>query len=108
VRGEGAERGGEERGVVEDVGKTLAQSGISAVTAKGDGTPVFKIKSWRVKGVMVPEVFELYRSIEVELNVLPFCTQFIPIEVINQPKHRSICYHPSLLPRHRGASAISW
>ena len=24
------------------------------------------------------------------------------------PKHHSICYHPSLLPRHRGASAISW
>ena len=21
---------------------------------------------------------------------------------------RSICFHPSLLPRHRGASAISW
>lgn len=30
------------------------------------------------------------------------------MEVINHPRHRSICYHPSLLPRHRGASAISW
>ena len=28
--------------------------------------------------------------------------------VINHPKHKSICYHPSLLPRHRGASAINW
>ena len=28
--------------------------------------------------------------------------------VINLPKHKSICYHPSILPRHRGASAINW
>lgn len=29
-------------------------------------------------------------------------------EVIDAPKHGSIVYHPSLLPRHRGASAINW
>lgn len=79
-----------------------------AVTAKADNTPVFKIKAWRSKGVALPEILDLYKSIEVDLNVLPFCTQFIPMEVINHPRHRSICYHPSLLPRHRGASAISW
>ena len=28
--------------------------------------------------------------------------------MVNCPSHKSICYHPSLLPRHRGASAISW
>ncbi|XP_032670067.1 cytosolic 10-formyltetrahydrofolate dehydrogenase isoform X2 [Odontomachus brunneus] len=79
-----------------------------ASTAKVDNTPVFKIKAWRSKGVPLSEILELYRSIEVDLNVLPFCSQFIPMEVINHPRHRSICYHPSLLPRHRGASAISW
>uniref|UniRef100_A0A8D0CJX4 10-formyltetrahydrofolate dehydrogenase n=1 Tax=Scleropages formosus TaxID=113540 RepID=A0A8D0CJX4_SCLFO len=42
------------------------------------------------------------------LNVLPFCSQFIPMEIINFPRHGSIIYHPSLLPRHRGASAINW
>lgn len=30
------------------------------------------------------------------------------MEVINHPKHQSICYHPSILPRHRGGSAINW
>lgn len=79
-----------------------------AVTAKADDTPVFKIKSWRSKGVPLPDVLELYKGIEVDLNVLPFCSQFIPMEVINHPRNRSICYHPSLLPRHRGASAINW
>ena len=29
-------------------------------------------------------------------------------KVVNAPSLKSICYHPSLLPRHRGASAISW
>ncbi|EZA59493.1 cytosolic 10-formyltetrahydrofolate dehydrogenase isoform X2 [Ooceraea biroi] len=79
-----------------------------ALIAKADKTPVFKIKAWRSKGMTLPEILELYKGIEVDLNVLPFCTQFIPMEVINHPRHRSICYHPSLLPRHRGASAISW
>ncbi|XP_015433553.1 PREDICTED: cytosolic 10-formyltetrahydrofolate dehydrogenase [Dufourea novaeangliae] len=79
-----------------------------AITAKADDTPVFKIKSWRSKGVTLPEVLDLYKGIEVDLNVLPFCSQFIPMEVINHPRHKSICYHPSILPRHRGASAINW
>jgi hypothetical protein len=46
--------------------------------------------------------------VEADVNVMPFCSQFIPMEVINYPKHQSICYHPSILPRHRGASAINW
>ncbi|XP_003403088.1 cytosolic 10-formyltetrahydrofolate dehydrogenase isoform X2 [Bombus terrestris] len=79
-----------------------------ATAANADNTPVFKIKSWRSKGMPLPEILEMYKGIEVDLNVLPFCSQFIPMEVINHPRHRSICYHPSILPRHRGASAISW
>ncbi|XP_033337383.1 cytosolic 10-formyltetrahydrofolate dehydrogenase isoform X2 [Megalopta genalis] len=79
-----------------------------AMTAKADNIPVFKIKSWRSKGAMLSEIWNLYRSIEVDLNVLPFCSQFIPMEVINHPRHKTICYHPSILPRHRGASAINW
>ncbi|XP_051162100.1 cytosolic 10-formyltetrahydrofolate dehydrogenase [Leptopilina boulardi] len=79
-----------------------------AITAKEDDVPVFKIKAWRSKGKTLPEILNLYKEIDVDLNVLPFCTQFIPMEVINHPQHRSICYHPSILPRHRGASAISW
>lgn len=70
--------------------------------------PVFKIKSWRKQGKILPEVFEMYRSINADLNVLPYCSQFIPMEVINYPRYQSICYHPSLLPKHRGASSINW
>ncbi|KAL8222028.1 UNVERIFIED_CONTAM: Mitochondrial 10-formyltetrahydrofolate dehydrogenase [Gekko kuhli] len=79
-----------------------------ASAAEKDGTPVFKLSKWRVKGKPIQEVLETYKSVGAELNVLPFCTQFIPMDVIDSPKHGSIIYHPSILPRHRGASAINW
>lgn len=79
-----------------------------AVAAEKDGTPVFKFPRWRVKGKTIAEVLEAYKSTGAEMNVLPFCSQFIPMDVIDHPKHGSIIYHPSLLPRHRGASAINW
>uniref|UniRef100_A0A8C7PCB9 formyltetrahydrofolate dehydrogenase n=1 Tax=Oncorhynchus mykiss TaxID=8022 RepID=A0A8C7PCB9_ONCMY len=56
----------------------------------------------------IPEVVQVYKATGAELNVMPFCSQFIPMEVIDHPAHGSIIYHPSLLPRHRGASAINW
>ncbi|XP_076447488.1 cytosolic 10-formyltetrahydrofolate dehydrogenase-like isoform X2 [Babylonia areolata] len=79
-----------------------------AQAAEAEGVPVYKYKRWQVKKVAIPEVLEEYRALKVDLNVLPFCSQFIPDEVINLPKHQTIIYHPSLLPRHRGASAINW
>uniref|UniRef100_A0A7N8WY41 10-formyltetrahydrofolate dehydrogenase n=1 Tax=Mastacembelus armatus TaxID=205130 RepID=A0A7N8WY41_9TELE len=79
-----------------------------AVAAEKDGTPVFKFPRWRVKGKPIPEVVEAYKAVGAELNVLPFCSQFIPMNIIDHPKHGSIIYHPSILPLHRGASAINW
>lgn len=76
--------------------------------SRADGVQVFKYKAWRSKGVILPRVLGEYQSVGANLNVMPYCSQFIPMEIINHPKHKSICYHPSLLPRHRGASAISW
>ena len=80
---------------------------VASLAAK-DGVKVFKYKSWRKKGSVRPEILEEYKSVRANLNVMPYCSQFIPMEVITFPKYRSICYHPSFLPKHRGASAISW
>ncbi|CAJ1055668.1 mitochondrial 10-formyltetrahydrofolate dehydrogenase [Xyrichtys novacula] len=79
-----------------------------AVAAEKDGTPVFKFPRWRVKGKPIPEVVDAYKKVGAELNVMPFCSQFIPMNIIDNPKHGSIIYHPSILPLHRGASAINW
>lgn len=81
---------------------------VTAQAAVSENVPVFKYKRWQVKKVAVPEVLKEYQALNVDLNVLPFCSQFIPDEVINLPKHKTIIYHPSLLPRHRGASTINW
>ncbi|XP_049954308.1 cytosolic 10-formyltetrahydrofolate dehydrogenase [Schistocerca serialis cubense] len=79
-----------------------------ASTAAADKTPVFKVKAWRKGGQPLAEIVNKYKSVDADLNVLPFCSQFIPMDVINHPDHKSICYHPSLLPKHRGVSAINW
>jgi len=79
-----------------------------AQAAAADNVSIFKFARWRRQGVVLDEVLSQYKSVGAELNVLPYCTQFIPMEVITEPCHQSICYHPSLLPLHRGASSINW
>ena len=81
---------------------------ILATGAEQDGVKVFKFPRWRTKGEPIEDVVNAYKECGAELNVMPFCSQFIPMNVIDFPKHGSIIYHPSLLPRHRGASAINW
>jgi formyltetrahydrofolate dehydrogenase len=80
----------------------------AAQAADADGVKVFKIARWRQQGTVIGEVMEQYQSVGAELNVLPYCTQFIPMDIIRHPKYQSIIYHPSLLPKHRGASSINW
>lgn len=87
---------------------TKGKQDILASAAEAEGVKVFKYKRWQLKKQVVKEVLEEYQSLGAELNVLAFCSQFIPNEVILFPKHQSIIYHPSILPRHRGASAINW
>jgi methionyl-tRNA formyltransferase len=54
------------------------------------------------------EVFAEYRNLDPELTILAFVTSIIPPRFLELPARGAICYHPSILPRHRGASAINW
>ena len=54
------------------------------------------------------EVYNDYVKLQPDLAVLAFVTDIIPEKLINVPSLGTICYHPSILPRHRGASAINW
>jgi methionyl-tRNA formyltransferase len=47
-------------------------------------------------------------ELKPDLMVMAFVTLFVPEPVLNTPTHGTIQYHPSLLPRHRGPSAINW
>lgn len=55
-----------------------------------------------------PQVYEDYVKLRPDLAILAFVTDIIPEKILNVPPLGTICYHPSLLPRHRGASAINW
>jgi methionyl-tRNA formyltransferase len=54
------------------------------------------------------EAFEQFRALGAELLVMAFVTVIVPERILYLPRYKSICFHPSLLPRHRGASAINW
>jgi len=53
-------------------------------------------------------VYEQFKSLNADLAILAFVTLIVPERVLYAPRLKSICFHPSLLPRHRGASAINW
>jgi methionyl-tRNA formyltransferase len=55
-----------------------------------------------------PEVWEEFRALKPDLQVMAFVTLFVPEDFLNIPTKGSIQYHPSLLPAGRGPSAINW
>ncbi len=65
--------------------------------------PVYQPDSYKK-----PEVWEEFRALKPDLQVMAFVTLFVPEDFLNIPTHGSIQYHPSLLPAYRGASAINW
>ena len=65
--------------------------------------PVYQPESYRK-----PEVVEEFKALKPDLQVMAFVTLFVPEDFLNVPTHGSIQYHPSLLPKYRGPSAINW
>jgi methionyl-tRNA formyltransferase len=54
------------------------------------------------------QVFSEYKALAPDLTVMAFVTDIIPERYFSIPALGTINYHPSLLPRHRGGSAINW
>jgi len=74
-----------------------------AATAGNSGIVLF-----RPAKMKDPEVRTAYLAAKPDLSILAFVTDLIPATLLDIPSVGTICYHPSLLPRHRGASAINW
>src|SRR5262245_1141928 len=72
----------------------------AAIAAK---LPVYQPASYKD-----PKVWEEFKALKPDLQVMAFVTLFVPEDFLNIPTHGSIQYHPSLLPAYRGASAINW
>ena len=54
------------------------------------------------------EVAAEFAALGADLGVLAFVTKIIPPAVIDAPRLGTLCFHPSLLPRYRGGSALAW
>lgn len=95
------------------------QDEVVAVYCEPDkeGKPVDPIKEFALeKGIPVhqPANFDDQTTLDTlagfdsDLMVMAFVNVFVPEAARDTPKHGSICFHPSLLPLHRGPSAVNW
>lgn len=71
--------------------------------AEAAGVPVRQPASFKDESV----AREL-AALKPDLMVMAFVTLLVPESVLTIPRLGSIQFHPSILPRHRGPSAINW
>lgn len=90
---------------------------IVAVYCEPDRDKIDPIKEFAVeKGIPVEQpanftdtsTIETLTSYDADLMVMAFVNLFVPEVARDTPKQGSICFHPSLLPLHRGPSAVNW
>ncbi len=55
-----------------------------------------------------PATLQAMAELEPDLMVMAYVIVFVSEAARDLPTHGSICFHPSLLPRHRGPSSINW
>jgi len=73
------------------------------VAAEDRKIPVYQPESYKS-----PDALREFRALKPDLLIMAFVTDIIPLSIVESPAQGTICYHPSLLPRHRGGSAINW
>lgn len=73
------------------------------LAAQQRGLRVHQFKSLRD-----PQATRAIEAAGADLGIMAFVTQFAPQEFVAIPKHGTIQYHPSLLPKYRGPSSINW
>src|SRR4030043_1414253 len=79
---------------------------------RGEGMGVFaeksKIASLRPTQMKDPQVYNQFKELQPDLVILAFVTDIIPERLLTPASIGTICYPPSPLARHRGASGINW
>ena len=73
------------------------------LAAQEKSVPVFQFPSLKSA-----EATAKMRSLKADIGIMAFVLQFAPQEFVKIPKHGTIQYHPSLLPKYRGPSSINW
>lgn len=96
-------RGDEVAGVFCAPEKEGAKPDPLRVAAQEKGLKTFQLPS--LKG---PEAVQAMKDLNVDIGIMAFVLQFAPQDFVKIPKHGTIQYHPSLLPKYRGPSSINW
>jgi len=71
--------------------------------AESHKIPLFQSQNYNDK-----KLLDKIKSLKSDLCVMAYVTSFLPKAFRDIPKNGTICFHPSLLPLHRGPSAINW
>ena len=66
------------------------------------------LKVHQFKSLRAPEAVQAMKDANADLGIMAFVLQFAPQEFVNIPRHGTLQYHPSLLPKYRGPSSINW
>lgn len=96
-------RGDEVAGVFCAPEKPGAKEDPLKTAAREKGLKVLQFPSLRSV-----EAQEAMRELGADIGIMAYVLQFAPQEFVKIPRHGTIQYHPSLLPRHRGPSSINW
>jgi methionyl-tRNA formyltransferase len=96
-------RGDEVAGVFCMPEKAGAKPDALREAAQALGLPVFQFSSLKSDAAL-----KAMRELDADIGIMAYVLQFAPQEFVNIPRHGTIQYHPSLLPRHRGPSSINW
>jgi methionyl-tRNA formyltransferase len=73
------------------------------VAAQEKGLKLFQFASLKS-----PEAKQAMKELDADIGIMAFVLQFAPQDFVAIPKHGTIQYHPSLLPKYRGPSSINW
>jgi methionyl-tRNA formyltransferase len=66
------------------------------------------LKTYQLPNLKGPEAIQAMKEANADIGIMAFVLQFAPQEFVKIPKHGTIQYHPSLLPKYRGPSSINW
>jgi methionyl-tRNA formyltransferase len=66
------------------------------------------VKLFQFASLKSDEAKAAMKGLNAELGIMAFVLQFAPQDFVSIPRHGTIQYHPSLLPKYRGPSSINW
>jgi methionyl-tRNA formyltransferase len=66
------------------------------------------LKVYQFPNLKGPEAIQAMKDANADIGIMAYVLQFAPQDFVKIPKHGTIQYHPSLLPKYRGPSSINW